>query len=320
MPEISVIIPVYNTERYLTECLESVLAQSFRDFEAIIVNDGSTDKSAGIIDAFAKRDSRIVVLRQENKGLSEARNAGIGIAKGNWITFVDSDDTIAPPFLETLFHEVREQEADIACSGKQFLYKAPDGERKATGKYTVKGMTPTEALANALYQNDRPDYSAWNKLYARNLWENRRFKPGIFFEDMEAIPQVLLDAKRVVFIDAPLYQNRRHQESILATPYDLKKAGLLDIAEATCTRLEGKGKVLEAAAYSNLFSASCSILMRTPDNEIFADYRKRAYGWIKKGRLSSLFNRKNRLKNKVVAAMAFLPKKVFLSFLGRGIR
>lgn len=320
MPEISVIIPVYNTERYLTECLESILKQSFKDFEAIVVNDGATDKSAGIIEDFARKDSRIVVLRQENKGLSEARNAGINIAKGNWITFVDSDDTIAPSFLEILIHEAKKHGADIACSGKQFLYGVSNRKWEAVKYYKVKELSSEEALASALFQKDRPDYSAWNKLYIHNLWEKRRFMPGIFFEDMEAIPQVFLEAKHVVFIDAPLYQNRRHRKSILATPYDLKKVALLDIAESTCTLLKGKGKILEDAASSNLFSASCSILMRTPDSEVFADYRNRAYGWIKKRRFSSLFNRKNRFKNKVVAAMSFLPRNIFAFLLRWGLR
>ena len=325
MPAISVVIPVYNTEPYLADSLSSVLSQSFTDFEAIIVDDGSTDGSASIAREFAERDARVRIVTQENKGLSEARNAGIAVAQGEWITFVDSDDLIAPDFLQAMLDAAKSTGADIACSGKVLFEKdvAQDGCKMPTAYKTPASnkrpaaLSPANALANALYQNDKPDYSAWNKLYATRLWKTRRFPAGKYFEDMATIPQVFLDARLVAFVPGPLYLNRRHSTSILATAYDRKKAELLDIAEAVCSLVAGKGARLERAARSNLFSASCSILMRTDDTPEFADYRDRAWKHIRDLRLGALLNPQTRRRNKAAALISFAGRATLVKALRR---
>ena len=327
MPAISVIIPVFNTEPYLANCLASIYGQTFENFEAIVVDDGSTDGSADIARTIAEKDSRFRIVSQENKGLSEARNAGIEVAQGDWITFVDSDDMLAPNFLHALFDAIMETGADIACSAKHLFGDAKQkaskistiqahyGPKPPSGNYA--SLSPATALANALYQNDKPDYSAWNKLYAARLWKDRRFPPGKFFEDMATIPQVFLDARLVAFVPEPLYLNRRHSTSILATSYNRKKAELLDIAEAVCGLVKGKGSSLERAAKSNLFSASCSILMRTDDTQEFADYRERAWKHIKDLRLGTLFNLRTRRRNKAAAFISLAGKATLVKALRR---
>ena len=317
MPAVSVIIPVYNTEPYLAECLTSVLAQTFPDFEAIIVDDGSTDGSAAIIREFAGRDSRIVTLKQENKGLSEARNTGMEIAKGDWITFIDSDDMVAPDFLQKLLDAAKACHADIACSGKLHFENSAEIARNTATQAVSQtvALTPAEALTNALYQNDSPDYSAWNKLYAAKFWKSRRFPAGKYFEDMATIPQVFLDAEAVAFVPEPLYLYRRRSTSILATSYDRKKAELLDIAESVCPLVKGKGEELERAAACNLFSVSCSILMRTPDSGEFADYRDRAWKNILETRNAARSPRA-RTRNKI-AALCSLGGRNFFGFMLR---
>src|SRR5690606_27364966 len=119
MPKVSVIIPVYNAEKYLRECLDSVLAQTFTDFEVLLINDGSTDASGKICDEYAEKDSRIKVFHKENGGVSSARNLGLDNAKGEWISFVDSDDTIEQETLATLANEVK----DLDIDGVIFGYK-----------------------------------------------------------------------------------------------------------------------------------------------------------------------------------------------------
>ena len=327
MPAISVIIPVYNTEPYLANSLASVHGQTFQDFEAIVIDDGSTDESASIARTIAEKDSRFRIVSQENKGLSEARNAGLDIAQGDWITFVDSDDMLAPNFLQSLFDAIMDTGADIACSGKRLF---GDIKKKTSLKASIKEhygsrampeppicLSPAKALANALYQSDRPDYSAWNKLYAARLWESRRFPAGKYFEDMATVPQVFLDARLVAFVPEPLYLNRRHSTSILATSYDRKKAELLDIAEAVCGFVKGKGFALERAARSNLFSASCSILMRTDDTPEFSDYRDRAWKHIRNLRLGALLSFRTRMRNKAAALISLAGKKVLTAALRR---
>jgi len=321
MPAISVVIPVYNTESYIADCLASIHGQTFQDFEAIIVDDGSTDGSASIAKEFAKEDPRFRIVSQENKGLSEARNAGIEVAEGDWITFVDSDDMLAPNFLQALFNTAMQTGADIACCAKLFFGEgvvSRSGERLPIGNKMPAALSPAKALANALYQNDKPDYSAWNKLYATRLWKTRRFPAGKYFEDMATIPQVFLDARLVAFVPEPLYMNRRHSASILATAYNRKKAELLDIAEAVCSLVAGKGSRLERAARSNLFSASCSILMRTDDTPEFADYRERAWANILKLRLSVFLDPRIRMRSRMAIILSYLPRTKFLKILKKG--
>ena len=119
MPKISVIVPVYNVEKYLHECVDSVLAQTFTDFELILVNDGSQDNSGAICDEYASKDERIIIIHQNNQGQAAARNAGVAIAKGEWIHFLDSDDLIHPQMLEILYGAVDENTQISACD----LYK-----------------------------------------------------------------------------------------------------------------------------------------------------------------------------------------------------
>ena len=311
MPEVSVIIPIYNTEQFLKDCLNSVLAQTFTDFEIITVDDGSTDNSTAIVEQFAAKDNRIVIIHQENKGLSEARNTGIKVARGNWVTFVDSDDMLAPNFLQKLLNAATQNKANIACCDKLLFWGKAEIERVNSTTALTTTLSPEKALERALYQKKGPDYSAWSKLFDAKIWQNRRFTPGIYFEDMDCIPQVLLEAEKVAFVPEPLYLNRRHDSSILATAYNRKKAELLDIAERICTLVDGKGPELNRAAHSNLFSASCSILMRTPDTDEFRDFRTRAWKHIKEFRLDTLFNANSRTRNKMAALISFSGKVLF---------
>lgn len=297
--------------------MNSVLAQTFSDFEIIAVDDGSTDNSAAIVEQFAAKDNRIVIIHQENKGLSEARNTGIKAACGNWITFVDSDDMLAPRFLQKLLDAAKQNNASIACSDKQLFWKDSEIANGETATAQAIALSPEKALERALYQKEGPDYSAWSKLYDAQIWQSRRFTPGIYFEDMDCIPQVLLEAKKVAFVPEPLYLNRRHNTSILATAYNRKKAELLNIAERICSLVKDKDVELQRAAHSNLFSASCSILMRTPDTDEFKDFRTRAWMHIKEHRQEALFNTGNRTRNKMAALISFGGKAIFKFALRR---
>ena len=120
-PEISIIVPVYQVEKYLNECIDSILAQTFTDFELILVDDGSPDNCPALCDAAAKRDSRVRVIHKQNGGVSTARNAGLDAAQGNWIAFVDSDDTVEPEYLEKMHKAVLETGADFAICSSQCI-------------------------------------------------------------------------------------------------------------------------------------------------------------------------------------------------------
>lgn len=315
MPEISVIVPIFNTEPYLASCLESIQRQTFRDFEALLINDGSTDQSLAIAQNFANQDSRFNVFSQENSGLSAARNFGLKVSKGNWITFVDSDDVVSPIFLKSLHLTAEHFGVSIAVSGKQTFQDLPP--KPFLGNAKPFKISNEDALIRAFYQKEIPDFSAWNKLYHKSLWENRTFPNGSFFEDMATIPKIFVETKAVGVFPAPLYGYRTRAGSILRSDYDLKKAELLDIAEKNYTYFKSYSPAVRKAAENLLFSASFSILMRTPESPEFTAIRERAFKWIREWRLQAFFNPKNRMRNKVAALLSLCGKRALPHLLRR---
>jgi glycosyltransferase involved in cell wall biosynthesis len=215
-PKISVVIPVYNVEKYVGKCLLSLEEQTFRDFEIIAVNDGSTDSSPEILRHFEKKYDNITVIDQKNAGMSQARNVGMAKARGTWLTFVDSDDYVAPTFLEELYQACIENDADIACCyyyfhfiENDFLFEYP---------FRCKGvLTRTQAM-NKLLRDVQIQSLVWNKLYRRSLFTDYNITfPTMCFEDMATTHKVFAHANRVVVIDRPLYYYNQHSMSTLAT-------------------------------------------------------------------------------------------------------
>ena len=319
MPAISVIIPLYNTEAFIKDCLDSLVAQTFSDFEVIIVDDGSTDGSARIAASFASSDARFRLIGQPNKGLSEARNTGLKIMRGDYVMFIDSDDCVAPNFLETLYFIAQLHMADIACCSFQNI----DEEYKADGSTpsiaVSKVFSAEKAAQIALYQDSLPDYSAWNKLYKASLWKERRFPAGMLFEDLATIPEVLLNANKVAVTKSKLYLYRKRSTSVLSSYFSIKNTVLLDIAENVLEKMKQESRPIYKAARSMLVSASFSILMRSKDSEEFADCRKRAFANIHKYRLSTFFDLKIRMRNRIAIMLSYLPRFLFLKFLKKGL-
>ena len=161
-PEISIIVPVYKTERFLSACISSILAQTFTDFELILVDDGSPDSCPAVCDSAAAKDSRIRVIHQKNRGLSGARNAGLDAAEGEWIAFVDSDDTITPDFCAKLYHAAQEAGAQMAVCNYRQVDEALTPIREQYLHVRREVLTPEQALEHSTLL---PYMVVWNKLY-----------------------------------------------------------------------------------------------------------------------------------------------------------
>lgn len=205
----SIIVPVYNVEKYLDKCLASILRQTFKNFECIIIDDGSPDNSSAIIDKYVKQDQRFKVLHQKNMGVSAARNAGLDIAKGEYVVFVDSDDYIADDYLEKFALKIADTDADIVICGLIEVYK--DYERSK-----VFAAESTEVIKQNILADIWPSYP-WNKCYKKYLFENIRFPVGKIFEDLLTIPELCLSAEKIVCIpDKLYYYNRQNVNSITA--------------------------------------------------------------------------------------------------------
>ena len=210
-PEISVIVPVYRVEKYLNDCIDSILAQTFADFELILVDDGSPDSCPALCDAAAAKDSRIRVIHQKNRGLSGARNAGLDAAEGEWIAFVDSDDMLLPQALEKAHSTAEKTGADVVLYG--FAFTDENGkvyEGWDTTQYDE--VIPQQEIYNRLvigmYQ------SMCNKLFRRELFDGLRLPEGKKFEDTYTAPRIYERVQKMASIPESLYQYRQVDEAL----------------------------------------------------------------------------------------------------------
>lgn len=204
---ISVIVPVYNVEKYLERCVESILNQTYSKLEIILVDDGSTDSSGSKCDILAKRDKRIKVIHKKNGGLSDARNYGLNIATGDYILFVDSDDWIEKNMVEYLINLILETEADISVCGYFEDYNNSEGvicSKDVDEKIYVYNSN-VEALYALNYYGESIGTVSWNKLYKMSIFDQLRFDKGRLNEDVFLTPKLFYQAKRVTVSTKKLY-------------------------------------------------------------------------------------------------------------------
>ena len=210
MHTVSIIIPIYNIAEYVSLCVDSVLLQTYKEIEIILVDDGSTDASSEICDNYAALDERIRVIHRNNGGLSAARNSGIDIASGEYIYFVDGDDLIHPECIERLLESAVRNNADISsCSTNSFLE-----EKKIDYSVVGKGetiCTGREMCQRLMLGQDSCGVIAWNKLYKRYLFDDIRYPEGMVYEDVATTHRLLFKAEKVVFLKDELafYRSKR---------------------------------------------------------------------------------------------------------------
>ena len=217
MAEISIIVPVYNVEKYLENCIESILNQTFKDFELILVDDGSTDNSGKICDIYEKKDYRIKVIHKNNGGLSSARNIGLDIASGKYIGFVDGDDNIHPKMYEILYNLIKKYKSDISCCNYKKIYDVFKDEYENVSLLEVIEMSNIEAIKN-LYDKEIGVklVIACNKLYRKNLFDNIRYKVGRVHEDEFMAHRILYNSKKITYVDNELYYYLQREGSIMS--------------------------------------------------------------------------------------------------------
>ena len=213
---VSVIVPVYNVEEYLGRCVDAILAQSYRNLEIILVDDGAKDSSGRICDEYAEKDPRVRVIHKKNGGLSSARNAGIDIARGDYLEFVDSDDWIEPDAVESLLELAVAHQVELVLGGRWDV-SSRTGNKK-------KGLCPRkqevisgEELVGRIFRWDNCDSSACDKLFSRRLFREVRFPEGVVCEDVPVMYRIVLDAGRVALLDRPVYNYYHRSGSITYT-------------------------------------------------------------------------------------------------------
>lgn len=230
MDLISVIVPVYNVEAYLDKCISSIVNQTYRNLEIILVEDGSPDNCPAMCDAWKEKDSRIVVLHKKNGGLSDARNAGMGAAHGEFISFIDGDDWIEPRFFEILQHELEAQNADVAAVQYRLCWEGDACERQNAYEHVT--VYDRQTAMRLLIQNQIKQV-VWNKLYRSAQIRDIPFEKGKFHEDEFWTYQVIGRIERFAAIDYIGYDYFQRVGSIMGAGYSLKR---LDAVEAKTRR------------------------------------------------------------------------------------
>lgn len=220
MAEISVIVPVYNVEAYLRECVESIIHQSFADLEIILVDDGSKDNSGNICNQYAEKDKRVRVIHKENGGLSDARNCGLKVATSEFISFIDSDDYIDIDFYSVLLQAVREQNSDIAVSAICHFVSA---EKLKIRKIDKAKLCYRDEAMKELIISKRISNSVCNKLFRRKLFEDIYFPVGKLYEDEYVTYKLFHKAQKVSIINSTYYYYRYNYNSITHSPFTEKE-------------------------------------------------------------------------------------------------
>lgn len=207
---ITAIVPVYGAEQYLPQCIESILEQTYTNLDVILVDDGSPDKCGEICDEYAINDTRIKVIHKENGGVADARNAGLDVATGKYVTFIDCDDWIAPDMIETLYSNLTNYGADIACCGH---YKAYINRNVPPVKLSTEHMVlKNEQVADMLFAS-KLNNIIWGKLYIKAIFDTVRFPVGIVFDDVATAFDIYMSAGKIVYIPELLYYWRKRKIS-----------------------------------------------------------------------------------------------------------
>lgn len=213
MVKVSIIVPVYNVEKYLERCLDSLVKQTLKDIEIIVVNDGSPDNSQKIIDRYAKKYKKIKTYKKENGGLSSARNFGIDKANGDYIAFVDSDDYVELDMYEKMYNKIISDDFDLVCCNFDYV--------DDSGQYINKGNSKVNKdIYDVDIRKNMIDFypAAWNKLYKKELFNNNiQFKCGVWFEDVEFIHRLFPYIKSIGVIEDSLYHYVQRDGAITKT-------------------------------------------------------------------------------------------------------
>lgn len=234
MDLISIIVPIYKVEKYLNRCVESIVQQTYSNLEIILVDDGSPDNCPKICDDWLQKDNRIKVVHKENGGLSDARNAGIALAAGNFIGFIDSDDWIAPEMYERLLNSIHKDETDIAACTVEMTWEDNKEKNKLLTVKENVVLSQIEAQ-ETLLNEDKLNHPVWNKLYKRETIDGLLFEKGKYHEDVFWTYKAIGNADSISIIDYVGYFYFQRNDSIMGHDYSID---WIDYVDAICERHE----------------------------------------------------------------------------------
>jgi len=316
-PLISVIVPIYNVERYLPKCVDSILSQTYENLEIILVDDGSADSCGSICDEYAKKDSRVRVIHKQNGGLSDARNCGIEASSGEYLGFVDSDDYIAPDMYMTLYELSVRYGAGISACDK---FDVTEGAASVCEDDTLAKEFCTDAEeAMRIVLDGRQNYAyAWNKLYKKEVFDGIRYPVGKYIEDAFIILQLLDAAGRVAFTTAKKYYYLCRPESIMTLSFQKKHLDCIEAHEKNYRYVCEKHPSIEKNARMRLYWSRFFVLdkMLTSENVSKQDYMPHVR-YIRGGVPFIVFESVLSLSRKIAAVVLLFSVKGYKALLKR---
>lgn len=313
-PLISVIVPIYNVEQYLPRCIDSILKQTYRDLEIILVDDGATDRCGSICDSYKEKDCRVKVIHKSNGGLSDARNAGLDQMTGEYVTCIDSDDFVSPFFVENLWSALEENHCDIASS---WFIEYHDGQvvptSKAVDTQEVEVLAKNEYFERLLYQ-DGVEVSAWGKLYKSSLYQNVRYPVGKLYEDIPTTYRLIEQANKIAVIPYIDYYYFQRENSIAQTKFSISKMDAIYHMRIFGNFIQENYPELVDAFKCRYFNTVCNILFQINDSA-FQQQKILLWNEVKKYRFNILENKQARKKTRMAALISYsgqyLMKRVY---------
>lgn len=296
--KLSVIIPIYNVEKYLPKCIESVTNQTYKDLEIILVNDGSTDRCGSICDSYGAGDDRIKVVHKQNGGLSSARNIGLDKATGEYIAFLDSDDWIDVEMYETLINLIEREGAEIAVCGFKEVYENETIVNSQTEAITIYDKT---GAVNSLFESNlNVRFEVWNKVFTRDIIGDVRFIEKQIFEDVYFDRNIFLKMNRLVYFDKQMHNYLKVRAGNTNSHFKENKLSVFKefndfISNLRSLGMEDSANRFEAYALDSSIAMYCSAFELNSSKDILDKLRSQHTQYLNQMNKNPYFNRKKSL-------------------------
>ena len=309
---VSIVVPIYKVEKYLARCVNSLTSQTYKNIEIILVDDGSPDNCPKMCDEYAKNDKRIKVIHKKNGGLSDARNVGLGLSRGEYIAFVDSDDYVSTNFIEVLLNTCYKNGADISCCN---FYRVSNGRDTIAQKHmSSKNFTNVEAIRDIFLANSLCEIMTWNKLYRTSLFKDNdiKFPVGKVHEDNFTTYKLLYYANKITFVNQPLYYYLQRGDSIMGQTFNENRLAVLDMfSEAEAFFKYHKldlHQELQSSRLLTILALYNDLLKHSGRNDSFVTL---LHTHLKKN-YSVVFNKHVTKKHKIIYMLAVANGKIYI--------
>ena len=305
-PLVSVIVPIYKVEEYLDACVESILKQTYRNLEIILVDDGSPDNCGAMCDTYANNDSRVIVIHKKNGGLSDARNAGTAVANGEYIVFVDSDDLIEESYVSYSINLLSENKGDLLIMPYEKFTHTVNFKTDRNDIITL--VDKHECLRRMMMQDTKVPVGAHSKVYKKELCKKYLFPKGKYYEDLATTYKMVLESDRIVLTDIPRYGYRIRENSIIREKFSFKKMDMVDITDTLYNDIITVYPDLKSAVSSRCLSANFTVFLQTDNSN--SNEQKILWNRIIKYRKDVIFGKNVRKKARYAAILSFFGKRI----------